>query len=96
MHLASPLLLVTPHHLVGKSDIGVFEEICRRENTSYAIVGEVTGTGRIVLHDEVDDSTPVDMVLEHVLGKMPRKTFTSETFCPSVEPLSFPSAYPLA
>lgn len=80
--------------LVRKSDAALFESICARENTPFAFVGEVTGSGRIVLHDEVDKSTPVDLDLETVLGKMPNKTFHSERFRvpESLAPLELPVA----
>jgi phosphoribosylformylglycinamidine synthase len=70
----------------------LFEKICNRENTPFSFVGEVTGTGKIVLHDSTDDSTPVDLELDHVLGKMPQKTFESAKFDlpASLTPLSLP------
>jgi phosphoribosylformylglycinamidine synthase len=84
--------------LIKKSDAELFASICKRENTPFAFVGEVTGTGRIVLHDELDNSTPVDLDLETVLGKMPNKTFESATFAvPQCLPaLSLPQATELS
>jgi len=68
----------------------MFQAICDREKAPVAFVGEVTGDGRIVLHDERDGSTPVNMELEHVLGSMPRKTFHLQRIPPRLEPLVLP------
>jgi phosphoribosylformylglycinamidine synthase len=77
-------LLIRPEHR------DLFQSLCDREKVPTAFVGEVTGDGRIVLYDEKDDSTPVDMDLEHVLGDMPQKTFEFERIRPQVAPLELP------
>jgi len=56
----------------------LFDSICKREACPYSIVGIVTDSGRVVLEDARDDSTPLDLDLDQVLGKMPRKTFKSD------------------
>jgi phosphoribosylformylglycinamidine synthase len=55
-----------------------FLAICKREKVTCAFIGEITGDGCIVLHDETDGSTPVNLHLDKVLGDMPRKTFRME------------------
>jgi phosphoribosylformylglycinamidine synthase len=55
-----------------------FRSICGREKVNCEILGEVTGDGRFVVHDEEDDSTPVNLNLSKVLGNMPQKTFKDE------------------
>ncbi|HSW30343.1 MAG TPA: phosphoribosylformylglycinamidine synthase [Longimicrobiales bacterium] len=77
-------LLVRPEHE------DVFRRICERERAPFAVVGRITGDGRVVLHDASDGSTPVDLELEHVLGAMPRKTFTLDRIPPTVAPLRLP------
>ncbi|MDA8078616.1 MAG: AIR synthase-related protein, partial [Nitrospiraceae bacterium] len=52
-----------------------FLELCGREKVPCAFIGEITGNGCIVLHDETDWSTPVNLRLDKILGDMPRKTF---------------------
>jgi len=64
--------------LLREEDAGVFDAICEREKAPWAVVGRVTGDGRIVVHDSSDDTFPVDMELDHVLGKMPPKRFIFE------------------
>ncbi|UCF19585.1 MAG: phosphoribosylformylglycinamidine synthase, partial [Gemmatimonadota bacterium] len=77
-------LLLRPEHA------DLFSELCEREKVTFAFVGYVTGTGRIVLHDEEDDSCPVNMDLEAVLGDMPQKTFEFDRLPPQLEPLRLP------
>jgi phosphoribosylformylglycinamidine synthase len=67
-----------------------FEALCAREKVPVAFVGRVTGNGRVVLHDERDDSTPVDLELDKVLGDMPQKTFEFDREKPVLEPLAIP------
>ena len=51
----------------------LFESLCKRENVPVAFVGVVTGDGHIKLVDRKTNTTPVDLPLELVLGKMPKK-----------------------
>ena len=74
--------------LIKPEDMEFFSSLCQREGCPVAFVGTVTGDGRVVVHDEKDDSTPFDLELEHVLGKMPRKTFTSHRTAIDAQPLS--------
>jgi phosphoribosylformylglycinamidine synthase len=68
----------------------LFEEICRREKVPCAFIGQITGDGRIVLHDEADGSAPVDLDLEKILGDMPQKTFRLDRTRPTLAPLDLP------
>ena len=67
-----------------------FRALCRREKIEAAFVGHVTGNGRIVLHDENDNTTPVDLELGKVLGDMPRKSFELYRKQPELTPLELP------
>ncbi len=82
-------LLIRPEHE------GLFRDLCEREEVTAAFVGRVTGDGRVVLYDERDDSTPVDLKLEDVLGDMPQKTFEFERVAPETVPLSLPPDLPV-
>src|SRR5512137_2980896 len=64
--------------LISPERMGEFKSICEREKVNCEILGEVTGDGRFVVHDEKDDSTPVSVDLAKVLGNMPQKTFTDK------------------
>lgn len=77
-------LLITPE----RAD--EFLAICRREKVPCAFIGEITGSGYIILHDEKDDCTPVNLHLDKVLGDMPQKTFTLERVNRTRTPVVFP------
>ena len=64
--------------------------LCRREKVPCAFIGEITGDGYIVLHDETDGSTPVNLHLEKVLGHMPQKTFILDRVKRKSLPLELP------
>ncbi len=76
--------------LLRPESAALFEAMCRREKVPCAFIGRITGDGRIVLHDEADGSTPVDLDLERILGDMPQKTFRLERLTPTRSPLSLP------
>ncbi len=77
-------LLIRPE----KADL--FEEMCWREKVPCSCIGRITGDGRIVLFDENDGSTPVDLDLEKILGDMPQKTFRLNRIPPALSPLKLP------
>ena len=64
--------------------------VCEREGIPCAIVGQITGDGWLILHDENDGSTPVNLPLENVLGKLPPKTFELQRVSSKHEPLQLP------
>jgi len=76
--------------LIRKENLPLFASICEREKAPWAVVGHITGDGRIVVHDAADDSFPVNMDLEDVLGKMPPKTFELSRFQHDLPPLRLP------
>jgi phosphoribosylformylglycinamidine synthase len=76
--------------LISPENAETFAEICAREKVPFAFIGEITGDGYIVLHDETDGSTPVNLSLEKILGDMPRKTFNLTTVKRELNPLELP------
>ncbi|MGB5528012.1 MAG: phosphoribosylformylglycinamidine synthase [Gemmatimonadota bacterium] len=78
-------LLLRPEHEE------LFRSLAEREKVPVGFVGRVTGDGRIVLHDELDGSTPVNLELDAVLGDMPQKTFELERVDPELRPLDLPA-----
>jgi phosphoribosylformylglycinamidine synthase len=52
--------------------VPVFASLCERERCPYAVVGEITADGRLLLTDPLLSETPVDMPIEVLLGKAPR------------------------
>jgi phosphoribosylformylglycinamidine synthase len=76
--------------LLRPRDEAVFRALCERERVPVSFVGRVTGDGRVILHDGTDDSTPVDLVLDQVLGEVPQKTFEMERRRSKTKPLRLP------
>jgi len=76
--------------LIRPENADLFEEMCWREKVPCACIGRITGDGRIVLFDENDGSTPVDLDLEKILGDMPQKTFRLNRIPPALLPLKLP------
>ncbi|WP_456385002.1 phosphoribosylformylglycinamidine synthase [Desulfolithobacter sp.] len=76
--------------LIRPENIQKFQAICEREKVACEILGEVTGDLRFVVHDERDDSTPVDLELNELLGDIPQKTFTDSHVDPGLRPLQIP------
>ncbi|XP_076278992.1 phosphoribosylformylglycinamidine synthase [Lasioglossum baleicum] len=82
----------------------LLKEIAAREKCPINFVGTVTGNGKIILSEENDCDVskylnenykdekrhPVDLDLELVLGKMPRKTFNLQREKTQLPPLSLP------
>ena len=51
-----------------------FAALCERERCPFAVVGEITGDGRLRVIDKPTANTPVDMPIEVLLGRLPRMT----------------------
>jgi len=64
--------------------------ICEREGIPCAVVGQITGDGWLILHDESDGTTPVRLPLKDILGELPQKTLELERILPKREPLQLP------
>ncbi|MDT8435699.1 MAG: phosphoribosylformylglycinamidine synthase [Gemmatimonadota bacterium] len=77
--------------LLRPEDEARFDALCAREKVPWAVVGRVTGDGRIVLHDAADGSRPVDLALQDVLGDMPAKRFELTRRTPRRKPLRLPA-----
>jgi phosphoribosylformylglycinamidine synthase len=54
--------------------VALFAALCERERCPYAVVGEITGDGRLLVTDSLLSTAPVDMPIEVLLGKVPRVT----------------------
>ncbi|HFQ80233.1 MAG TPA: phosphoribosylformylglycinamidine synthase [Desulfobacterales bacterium] len=77
--------------LVQPANLAAFQEICHREKVNCEVLGQVTGDLRFVVYDEEDDSTPVDLELNEVLGNVPIKTFKDERRQETLPPLTLPA-----
>ena len=77
--------------LLDEKDLPLFKEIADRENCPFRVLGKVTGDGRVIVRDSSDGSTPVDLPLDLVLGKMPQKTFVDSHQEINLVPFSMPA-----
>jgi len=76
--------------IISGGRIEEFKGICEREKVNCEILGKVTGDGRFIVHDKVDNSNPVDLDLEKVLGRIPQKTFRDNRSEYSSMPVELP------
>lgn len=76
--------------LIKPENIEMFQKMCSREKVPCAVIGEITGSGYIVLFDKTDGSTPVNLDLEKILGDMPQKTFYLNRMPLKFKPLNLP------
>ncbi len=79
--------------LVHSRDLHLIDKICERESCPYAVVGRITGDGELVVHDEKDNSNPVELPLDRILGKLPQKTFRHVRSSPSLAPLTLETEF---
>jgi phosphoribosylformylglycinamidine synthase len=59
---------------LAPGSIPKFAALCVRERCPYAVVGEITADGRLLVTDPLLPATPVDMPIDVLLGKLPRMT----------------------
>src|SRR6266404_4339415 len=59
---------------LAPGSVPLFAALCERERCPYAVVGEITEEGRLLVTDSLLSATPVDMPIEVLLGKAPRMT----------------------
>ncbi|MFC2122401.1 phosphoribosylformylglycinamidine synthase [Bacteroidota bacterium] len=76
--------------LVDPGRIDELRAVCRREKVNCEVLGEITGDGRIAVHDEEDDSTLVNLPLDRILGEMPPKSYNLKRIPKKLVPLQIP------
>ncbi|HYM35961.1 MAG TPA: phosphoribosylformylglycinamidine synthase, partial [Steroidobacteraceae bacterium] len=59
---------------IAPDRIDVFTRFCERERCPFAIVGNTTHDGQLVVNDSLLKNNPVEMPLDVLLGKPPRMT----------------------
>ena len=72
---------------VAPDSLELFGELCRRERCPYAVLGEATGDGQLIVHDEQFGDHPVHMPVDVLLGKPPKMIRRAERRRRSREPL---------
>lgn len=83
--------------LSDQEDIGLLQEIAGREKCPIAVIGEVTGDGKLVLVDEhapedapAHEREPVNLDLGFALGKIPQLEVDDNTTKRSLRSLELP------
>jgi phosphoribosylformylglycinamidine synthase len=79
---------------VAEEHMAEFEALCARERCPFAVVGEATDDGNLVVTDSHFGDTPIDLPLSILLGKPPRmqrdatrRPFEPDTFDHASVPL---------
>ncbi|MHB8831088.1 MAG: phosphoribosylformylglycinamidine synthase [Patescibacteria group bacterium] len=76
--------------LIKSDDLGLLTEIAKREDVPCVVVGKVTGDGQLVVFDSRDDSKPVNLPLDKILGDLPPKYFEDKHVPVITKPLELP------
>jgi phosphoribosylformylglycinamidine synthase len=85
--------------LAGKEDLPLLQKIAAREKCPLAVIGEITGDGRLVVIDEAAppeapsyQKEPVDLDLGFALGKLPQLVLDDRDIRRRLEPVKLPQA----
>ncbi len=73
---------------IRPDDLERFRALAERERCPFAVVGQASADGRLVVHDAHFDNAPVAMELEVLLGKPPRMTRDVVHAARSLSPLA--------
>jgi len=65
-----------------------FERLCARERCPYAVVGQATDDGTLVLTDSHFGDVPIELPFDVLFGKPPRTQIVAETLRPKRTPLA--------
>ncbi|WP_028579477.1 phosphoribosylformylglycinamidine synthase [Desulfogranum japonicum] len=76
--------------LIAPENIEQFQQICDREKVACEVLGEVTGDLRFVVTDSHNNTTPVDLELNELLGNIPQKEFRDQRISVATKPLEIP------
>lgn len=76
--------------LCKQEKLALLMSIAEREGVPCVVIGEVTGDGQLVVFDSRDDSMPVNLPLERILGKLPPKHFEDKHVSVVTKPLELP------
>ena len=81
---------------IRESDLGLFEELCKRERCPFAVVGKTTAKRQLQLVDPSkvasdEQALPIDMPMEVLLGKPPKMHRDVQRVNQSFTPLNLDS-----
>ena len=61
--------------LISPENLAQFQSICEREKVACEVLGTVSGDLRFIVHDSLNDTTPVNIEIDKLLGNLPQKSF---------------------
>jgi phosphoribosylformylglycinamidine synthase len=73
--------------LIRPENLKIFQSICERERVNCEVLGKIDGNGKVVVIDSLKETVPVNLGLEEILTKIPRKIFRSERQNLKLKPL---------
>jgi phosphoribosylformylglycinamidine synthase len=73
---------------IGPESLKAFSAICERERCPFAVLGNATADGHLLVFDKKFDNNPVDIDLSIVLGKPPKMLRDVKRVAPRLEALS--------
>jgi phosphoribosylformylglycinamidine synthase len=71
---------------IAPEGLGRFTELCSRERCPFAVLGQATADGRLVLTDSHFENRPIDIPLALLLGKPPKMVRRAERVRPARTP----------
>jgi phosphoribosylformylglycinamidine synthase len=74
--------------VIDAAKVDDFAAIARRERCPFAVIGEIDGSGVLVLEDRKNGTRPVDMPLDVLLGKAPKMLRDVRRVTPLQAPLA--------
>lgn len=76
--------------LCAAENVSILQNICAREGCPMDVVGTVVNDGGVVVHDDKNDTTSVDMPLDKMMGELPQNTFTDYRLPSTLAPIDIP------
>ncbi len=73
---------------IAPESLKAFTEICERERCPFAVLGNATADGHLLVFDKKFDNNPVDIDLSTVLGKPPKMLRDVKRVAPVLEAFS--------
>ena len=70
---------------VSAEGVKQFGDLCVRERAPYAVIGETSGSGRLVVTDSRLGTDPIDVPLHLILGKTPGLSIQAKDYAPAME-----------
>jgi len=73
---------------LAPEDLPLFRAICERERCPFAVLGEATADGHLLVTDSLMKDNPVDVDLALILGKPPGMLREAKRMKPALQPLA--------